>query len=378
MYRENYFLNIFDNGLLIGIGTILLTLNIAIPICAQDDFDKFVEQQKQTYSDYVQEQSEEYKVYVQSITEKWKEFKESTRRTWHDYSEDQNSLSSVDFEDGKVKIETIIPKESEDAVGHAKKNIADQILKLLKKDTNSETVILEKQLKLNSGVIVDSINADKYIEEQIESNTKVEKETIKSDDGVERVKVTASFKLVPNHLKVRAEKYLPIVWKYCNKFNLSIPLVMAIIQTESYFNPRAKSHAPAYGLMQLVPKSGGRDAYNYVYKKDKVVSPSYLYVPNNNIELGCGYLAKLRDNEFRNITDANKRRYCMIASYNTGPGNLSKAIVNNRNVATAVKKINNMEDDELFRKLVNDLPYHETRDYLQKVESRRENYLGWE
>ena len=54
------------------------------------------------------------------------------------------------------------------------------------------------------------------------------------------------------------------------------PVVFAVIHTESYYNPKARSGAPAYGLMQLVPTSGGRAAYRYVYKKDQVLPPSYF------------------------------------------------------------------------------------------------------
>ena len=184
--------------------------------------------------------------------------------------------------------------------------------------------------------------------------------------------------MVPNHLRIRAEKYLPLVRKYCGSYKLEIPLVMAIMQTESYFNPRAKSPAPAYGLMQLVPKSGAREAYKYIFKQDKIVRPSYLYIPENNVQLGCAYLAKMRDNEFKEVNDSEKRRYCLIASYNTGPGNLSWAITGNRDVKAAAGAINRMNKDRLFAKLKKDLPFAETRDYLEKVEKRRVIYMEWQ
>ena len=80
---------------------------------------------------------------------------------------------------------------------------------------------------------------------------------------------------------------------------------MAITETVASFYPKATSHIPAYGLMQLVPSSGARDAYNYVYKEDIVLKKRYLYKPKNNIELGCAYLGKIRNNWFNGIRDNN-------------------------------------------------------------------------
>lgn len=45
--------------------------------------------------------------------------------------------------------------------------------------------------------------------------------------------------------------------------------------------------------MQRVPTSGARDAYQYVYKKDKVVNDVYLYNPDNNVHLGTAFLRRL-------------------------------------------------------------------------------------
>jgi len=344
----------------------------------QQDYDEYLQQQNKEYNDFEQQQAEEFERYVQEVTQKWNEFKNSTKRDWYEYSGDLNTLSKVDFEAGEITIETIVPKDDEDVLEQAKENIAEQVKNLLSTDSLTGQNVLEDQLELSPGQKVNKSNTNKFIKEKILPSAAVVKETVKSKDGVERVKIKATFRMVPNHLKIRAEKFLPLVKKYSKQYKLEVSLVMAVMQTESYFNPRAKSHAPAYGLMQLVPKSGGREAYKHAFKKDKIVRPSYLYKPDNNIILGCAYLAKLRDNEFKGITDSDKCRFCMIASYNTGPGNLSRAITGNRNIYAAIDKINAMDDDRLFSKLKRDLPYAETRDYLVKVETRRENYLAWE
>ena len=344
----------------------------------QQDYDEYLQQQNKEYNDFEQQQAEEFERYVQEVTQKWNEFKNSTKRDWYKYSGDLNTLSKVDFEAGEITIETIVPKDDEDVLEQAKENIAEQVKNLLSTDSLTGQNVLEDQLELSPGQKVNKSNTNKFIKEKILPSAAVVKETVKSKDGVERVKIKATFRMVPNHLKIRAEKFLPLVKKYSKQYKLEVSLVMAVMQTESYFNPRAKSHAPAYGLMQLVPKSGAREAYKHAFKKDKIVRPSYLYKPDNNIILGCAYLAKLRDNEFKGITDSDKCRFCMIASYNTGPGNLSRAITGNRNIYAAIDKINAMDDDRLFSKLKRDLPYAETRDYLVKVETRRENYLAWE
>ena len=66
-------------------------------------------------------------------------------------------------------------------------------------------------------------------------------------------------------------------------------LIYAIMESESSFNPMARSNIPAYGLMQIVPRSAGIDAYNFLYKEKKLLSSRYLYNPSNNIKMGTAY-----------------------------------------------------------------------------------------
>jgi membrane-bound lytic murein transglycosylase C len=142
-----------------------------------------------------------------------------------------------------------------------------------------------------------------------------------------------------------------------------------VIQTESYFNPLAKSHIPAYGLMQLVPKYGGRDAYRYVFKKDEAPTPQFLYVAENNLLLGTAYLYLLKDNYFYGIRDPRKQEYLMIAAYNGGVGRVIKRMLKRH-------KVPQMSQDEVYETLRKVMP-EETSDYLVKVTSRKKNYLAW-
>ncbi|MEM6914036.1 MAG: transglycosylase SLT domain-containing protein, partial [Pseudomonadota bacterium] len=88
-------------------------------------------------------------------------------------------------------------------------------------------------------------------------------------DGIERQVVTVNFSLLPDHIERRAKQFAPLVDTHTETFSVQTSVVWSVMETESAFRPRAKSHIPAFGLMQLVPWSGGRDAYRYVYKEDR-------------------------------------------------------------------------------------------------------------
>jgi membrane-bound lytic murein transglycosylase C len=347
------------------------------PVVAQQSYDDFKNRQEQDYRDFVEAEQAAFENYVKEVKRKWNEFQDSDRRDWCEYSSDLNTLSKVDFEHGEITIETIVAKSTRTVFKQASINIREKIEGLFQKDSLTNDIILENQVEFGSPPIIDSTNARLFAEEKVIPRATLQKETIMSEDGIERVKVTATFKMVPDHLKIRAEKYLPLVKQYCKKYKLDIPLVMAIIQTESFFNPRAKSPIPAFGLMQLVPHSGAREAYRFVYDEDIIVKPAYLYTPENNIQLGCAYLAKMRDHEFKGVKDKNKLRYCLVAAYNTGAGNVCKAIAGESKFQPAIEEINYMKPQRLYQILLEELPYRETREYLAKVETRRDYYQSW-
>ena len=146
------------------------------------------------------------------------------------------------------------------------------------------------------------------------------------------------------------------------------------MESESSFNPMAKSHIPAYGLMQIVPRSAGKDATKHLYGRAKILAPSYLYRTDNNINVGAAYLHVLYYKYLRKIKDPKSRNYLTIASYNSGASSVARAFIKTKNFSRAVTKINKMTSDEVYQALVEKLPYKETRQYVEKVSNRMEKY----
>jgi membrane-bound lytic murein transglycosylase C len=179
--------------------------------------------------------------------------------------------------------------------------------------------------------------------------------------------------MVRNFEAKGAERYRPSVSKYSSQYQVSPSLIFAIIRTESNFNPFAISGAPAYGLMQLVPTSGGRAAFRRVKGVDQTPTPEYLFDPDHNIEFGTAYLSVLANNEFPVVSNHNSRDYCVIAAYNTGPRNVARSFANDKN--EALRAMNGLPPAALYDRLRTSLPYEETRQYLVKVTNSRRQFI---
>ncbi len=182
--------------------------------------------------------------------------------------------------------------------------------------------------------------------------------------------------LPSDYLEKAAAKYRNLVYSNSKRFKIQTNIVYAIIHTESYFNPFARSHIPAFGLMQLVPKSGGKDAYEYVYKKSVVPSENFLYDPKNNILLGTAYFRKVKDVYFKGIHDEKSAYIVSIAAYNTGIGNVAYALTGTKSLKNAVEKINTMTPSQVCATLLDKLPYEETKKYLEHILNRSAMYRG--
>jgi soluble lytic murein transglycosylase len=120
--------------------------------------------------------------------------------------------------------------------------------------------------------------------------------------------------------------------------------VAGLIRQESVFNPRARSGANAYGLMQLIIPTAQSTARKYGSSSAGSISVSTLYNPSVNIELGTAYL--------KDQLDKFGRIEYVAAAYNAGPGRIP-----------GWRATLPYEMDEF----VEAIPFRETKAYVQGV-----------
>jgi membrane-bound lytic murein transglycosylase C len=307
------------------------------------------------------------------IEQKWDQALRSTRKEWVEYSPGNDTRSIVNFEEGTVEVTALVPVAPKEkrrsgaaTVAAAQDEIVRQFERLLAEQAESKKPLLASQVQSRTGKPVDQQNVRPFIQQEVLPATTVDDRPVESRDGVTRVKVTAKVKMTPDHLKKRAQQYAEAVAAYAKRHQLDPRLVFAVIHTESYFNPKAQSHIPAYGLMQLVPRAAARDAYNFVYNDDKVLDDVYLFQPTPNVELGTAYLRILRSQIFADLQDGEKKNYLVICAYNWGPGNIRKKIIKQF-------RIQDLTDAQLFTLLIEKTP-EETSNYLKRVTERMALY----
>ena len=344
------------------------------------------------YEKYVKAEQEAYAAFKKQVEKEWGKGNavESTNKDWVEYSDDHKSRTVVDFEKGEAKIEIIVGGNEVQDTGELKRKLEEEVTRLMENrgtskdyDTEyekrrqlSEEPVLAGQVETPEGGKISKENLPEAVKEIVENGEpKIEK--VKGEDGEEREVVVFSLPLAPDHIRVRAKRYETEVENFCRKYSFDPALVYAVIHTESYFNPKAKSYVPAYGLMQIVPHYAGKDAYRYVYGKDKRPTANYLYEPHNNVELGTAYLHLLYTRSFQQVKDSKSRMLCVIAAYNTGAGNVSRAFTGNTRLSNAISKINSYSYEDLYAYLSKRLPAQETRDYIRKVTERMQQYKEW-
>ena len=182
-----------------------------------------------------------------------------------------------------------------------------------------------------------------------------------------------TFNLVSDHKHLRHLKYSEYVLAASKRYQISPALIYAVIETESSFNPYAVSHANAYGLMQVVPATAGKDVYALEKGRNDQPSKTTLMQPKHNIDIGTAYLKILNTRYLVGITNSKSREYSIISAYNGGAGNVFKTYHTNR--TTALKKINAQSANTVYSHLRHQHPRAESRRYLEKVTKAKSKYL---
>ncbi|MGA8007615.1 MAG: murein transglycosylase domain-containing protein [Burkholderiales bacterium] len=312
-----------------------------------------------------------------------KDAKLPSRTRYVKYTQNYRSRAVVDFDRGEITVETVDQKAPRTSLRNA---IVTTLL--TPDDPRAVDLYSDKSIALSSsrepyllGLVLDRdgkpIDSPARAERFADDLLSARAATRSVELG--RGRTTAlyvRFPLVANFESSQAQKYRPLVEKYAAKNGVSASLVFAIIRAESNFNPFAVSPAPAYGMMQLVPASGGRAAYRRVSGRDEMPTRDYLFDPANNIELGTAYLGLLFQDQLDVVANPASREYCVISAYNTGPGNVLRAFATDR--VAAVNRINAMQPPAVYDRLRRHLPYQETRRYLAKVVNFRREFLSFE
>ncbi|MEM1229868.1 MAG: transglycosylase SLT domain-containing protein [Pseudomonadota bacterium] len=122
-----------------------------------------------------------------------------------------------------------------------------------------------------------------------------------------------------------------------------LTLLLAITRQESAFDPRARSHANARGLMQLLPTTA-----EWVARRARLTRPTStaLYRPSTNIEIASHYLAML-------LQRFDGSRPLAAAAYNAGERRVDRWIAERAGEPMDV--------------WIENIPFRETRNYVQNV-----------
>ena len=146
------------------------------------------------------------------------------------------------------------------------------------------------------------------------------------------------------YLKVEyPKKYTDIVQKYATEYHVDESLIYAVIKCESGFTPDAESSIGAKGLMQIT-----EDTFNWAKSKMKTkddITYASIYDVDTNIKYGTFVLSQLLA-EF--VTTDNA-----LCAYHAGWGSVKRWLASPQYSKDG--------------KTINNIPYRDTKIYVQRV-----------
>jgi membrane-bound lytic murein transglycosylase C len=406
VYRSHaYTMNVRANIALL----ITVSLLLALAFVPADFWSDHKTGQKQASSERKENPSVSHDKHEETLKKAFAEYKKNVAKVWGEeavipdskrdvtYRDNYKQRSIVDYDEGMVKVELALKPSLAKSSIYSQQKLVDAVKTTIEQGPDERSIVkiakrpdppMSKQPAVLAGLVANIDNSPLRPEDLADfanaMASAMQSRPLTGNDGKERVVISTEFKMVPEHIRIRAEKFSGSVNAYAVEHNIPAPLIYAVIETESAFNPRAKSPIPAFGLMQLVPRTAARDAYKFLYSKDKIVSERYLYDPDNNIQLGTAYLHLLYYKKFNKIENPEARTWATIAAYNAGTDGVVSAFTGRFTKKHypsryswrrhALKKINKLSSEKVYKQLRTFLPAKETRDYLKKVRKRMGKY----
>jgi peptidoglycan lytic transglycosylase len=138
-------------------------------------------------------------------------------------------------------------------------------------------------------------------------------------------------------------KYHETVMQHAKKYKVPPALIYAIIRQESFFTERAKSHAGAMGLMQLMPKTAYKTSKQFSFKYSGTKT---LFDGKTNIKFGSAHLKKLHE-------QLDNHPVLVVAAYNAGREAVNRWTPKTKEIPADI--------------WVETIPYYETRKYIRHV-----------
>ncbi len=301
--------------------------------------------------------------------------REAQPKEYVKYTQNYLSRASVDFENGRITVETL---DQDTPVRSLREAIVTTLLTPY--DPRAVDLYSSGPVKLGGtpfllGEVKDAHGRDIRTEEQAEAFARHLLEGAPQERQGDTGKTVrfVVINLVNDHLMVRAAKFRPLVEEAARRFKVSRTLIYAVIRVESDFNPYAINSVPAVGLMQ-VAQSAGAEVHAELTGRRSEPSKAFLFEPDNNITYGTAYLHLLATRHLAGVGDPLSREYCVIASYNGGSGALLSTFSRNR--AAALAAINASPPLRVYETIVSRHRAEETRNYLRKVLAAKKEFVG--